>query len=521
MINYKKIIKEWKKTIIFLFLILLLAFILRSVRILVGQQPVFDDEAIYIRWSQVMRAEPTLRFLPSSDGKQPLFMWVLMPILKVISDPLFAGRFLSVLCGSITLLGVFCLTFILFSSKKLALLASLLYALSSFTVFFDSMALVDSMLSMFGVWVIIFSVLTVRYYRLDLAMITGFALGGALLTKSPGVFFSILIPVSAIFSQWPKNFGKKLIHALKLIGIFLPTYLIGYGMYNILRLGANFQLIASRNQDYIFPISHIWTNPKDPFIFHIRDIANWLYLLGPGILIFLLILGFLVGIKKFKKETFAISLWILFPLLVNSMYAKVFTARYVYFILPFIFVISSLFYSFKTKLVWASKLLLILFVISSVFSNYLLIFDITNAKLPKNERSGYLEEWTAGYGIKEVSEYLKPEAKNLPSGKQIVVGTEGYFGTLPDGLQMYLADTPQITVIGVGLDLKELPKSLDESKKFGNKTYLVINNSRLKGDPQKMNLELIAAYPKPLRTKDTQEYSLYGPQEVLYFFEVK
>ena len=162
-----------------------------------------------------------------------------------------------------------------------------------------------------------------------------------------------------------------------------------------------------------------------------------------------------------------------------------------------------------------------LFIISSVFSDLLLIYDIKDAKLPKNERSGYLEEWTSGYGIKEVSEFLIFEAKDVPSGKQIVVGTEGYFGTLPDGLQMYVAGIPQITVIGVGLDLKELPKSLEESKKFGNKTYLVINNSRLKGNPEEMNLKLVSAYPKALRTKENKEYDIFGPQEVLYFFEVE
>jgi hypothetical protein len=61
--------------------------------------PIFADEAIYIRWSQVMKAEATLRFLPMTDGKQPLFMWMLMPMLKLIEDPLLAGRLLSVASG--------------------------------------------------------------------------------------------------------------------------------------------------------------------------------------------------------------------------------------------------------------------------------------------------------------------------------------------------------------------------------------------------------------------------------------
>ena len=59
--------------------------------------PVFADEAIYVRWAQVMRAEETLRFLPLSDGKQPLFMWLIIPFFKMFSEPLFAGRFVSVL----------------------------------------------------------------------------------------------------------------------------------------------------------------------------------------------------------------------------------------------------------------------------------------------------------------------------------------------------------------------------------------------------------------------------------------
>src|SRR5512133_1702383 len=68
--------------------------------------PVFADEAIYIRWSEVMKAEGTLRFLPLSDGKQPLFMWLIIPFLKLFSDPLFAGRFVSIIAGLGTLLGV-------------------------------------------------------------------------------------------------------------------------------------------------------------------------------------------------------------------------------------------------------------------------------------------------------------------------------------------------------------------------------------------------------------------------------
>lgn len=97
--------------------------------------PVFADEAIYIRWAQVMKAEETLRFLPLSDGKEPLFMWIMIPFFKFVNDPLFAGRLVSVLSGFGTMIGVSCLSWLLFKSKKVALASALIYAVSPFPSF--------------------------------------------------------------------------------------------------------------------------------------------------------------------------------------------------------------------------------------------------------------------------------------------------------------------------------------------------------------------------------------------------
>ena len=147
-------------------------------------QPIFADEAIYIRWAQVMRAEPTLRFLPLFDGKTPLFMWIMIPFLKFVQDPLLAGRLLSVVSGFFTLMGVFFLSKKVFNIRT-AFWASLLYVITPYTVFFDRMALVDSMLSGFTIWVVYFAIWLVTSLRLDIAMILGYVLGGAILTKTP------------------------------------------------------------------------------------------------------------------------------------------------------------------------------------------------------------------------------------------------------------------------------------------------------------------------------------------------
>ncbi len=516
-----KEIGKWKKTFFVGLGIMLLGFFLRVV--LLDSLPVFADEAIYIRWAQVMKSESTLRFLPMSDGKQPLFMWSVIPFLKFIVNPLIAGRMVSVLTGMGTLVGIFLVTLRLFKNKKTALVASLMYAISPFSVFFDRIGLVDSMLSMFGVWTMYFGILTSQTLRLDFAMITGFFLGGALLTKSPAMFFSLLLPTTWILVKWPKKRSEKSVKLIKLIFIFIPTYLIGYGMFNILRLGPNFHMLNARNLDYVFPISHLWENPMDPFLPHIDRALEWFWQLGPSVLIVFFVTSLVIGLKNKSKEILVLFAWLMFPILVQSMYAKVFTTRYVFFTLPAGIILSSYIFG-KVKGKSSKKVLKVVlgvFVFHALWINYLMIRSTEKAPLPSIMRSGYLEEWTSGTGIKESADYIRGEYEKEPD-KKIVVGTEGYFGTLPDGLQMYLNDLPEITVIGVGLGLNFLPSQLVESRDFGNKTYLVVNKSRILATPESMELKLVGEYKKAERSeKNTRTYIQKGPQEVLYLFEVK
>lgn len=518
-----KLWEEWKKTIFLGFIILLVALGLRLYNL--TYLPVFVDEAIYIRWAQIMRAESTLRFLPLSDGKQPLFMWSIIPFLKLIQDPLIAGRMLSVLSGMATLVGIFTLTYYLFKSKKAALLASAIYAISPYALFFDRIGLVDSMLSMFGVWTLFLGIVTMRTLRLDFAMLTGFALGGALLTKSPAIFFVILFPLTWFLSKWPKDKKKRLVHFGKLTLLLLVTYTLSLMLYNILRLGPNFHLVGSRNQDYVFPISHLLTSPTDPFLPYIDRVLEWFWALGPSVLVVFFAAAVLFGAKRYKGPLFVLSAWALIPIFVQAEYAKVFTTRYVLFSLPIVVIIAALTLLIvrqAKKKFWKQLFFtgLVLFTVHAFYIDYLLLRDLNNVPFPRVMRFGYLEEWTAGTGIREVSQIIREEYIREPD-KKIVVGTEGFFGTLPDGLQIYLNDLPEITVIGIGLGIKAIPNQLVESKEAGNKTYLVVNSSRLKADPEDLELDLIAVYPKAFRPESTGKYIQHGPRESLYLFEVK
>jgi 4-amino-4-deoxy-L-arabinose transferase-like glycosyltransferase len=227
----RNFLKEWRKEIVIGVGILAIALFFRVYNL--TYLPVFGDEAIYVRWAQVMKVESTLRFLPLSDGKQPLFMWSMIPFLGFFNDPVVAGRFISVITGLTSLIGIFALTYYLFKSKPAMLVAGLIYAISPYSMFFDRMALVDSMLTMFGIWTLLFSLIAVRTLRIDSAMMAGFTLGAALLTKSPALFFVVLLPLTALLSEWPKTTKSKMVHLGKLISLWGVTIIIGYAIYNV------------------------------------------------------------------------------------------------------------------------------------------------------------------------------------------------------------------------------------------------------------------------------------------------
>ena len=95
-------------------------------------------------------------------------------------------------------------------------------------------------------------------------------------------------------------------------------------------------------------------------------------------------------------------------------------------------------------------------------------------------------------------------AKN--PNQNILVGTEGFFGTLPNGLQIYLSDIPGIVVRGVGVTITEVDSSLVDAKKAGNRVFLVVNSTRFKVvSPEEKGLKLVSEYPKAQRPNGTRE----------------
>ena len=455
--------------------------------------PTFCDEAIYIRWAQVLKSIHSLWWVPLSDGKQPLFMWLTAIALSIFHDPLFAGRLVSVLAGFGEAWLVWRLSKLL--HQRHPGLVYFAYLFLPFFLFFNRLALVDSLLSFWITLSFYLALLLVEKRKNWLAILLGISLGAAWLTKSPGEIFLIVVPLAGtLWLLLKQGVGEMRRRSFWLLeGLFALSSLIAFSLYNLLRLAPVFYMISRRNQDYLWDWQYLRQHPFDPLLAHLSDLSRYYehYLTWPGM--FLALLGLLLLLRKKNWPVSAVlALWWL-PVIPMLAVAKVFTARYVLFsAVPLLLFIGTAI-SWLWRWQWGKGLILVATLPALVFMRDLWQVNPRLA-LPRDESRGYLEAWTAGEGIRPIARYLQ----NLPPQTKVVVGTEGFFGTLPNGLQIYFDQSPNITVIGVGVDIDKIPTSLINAKKAGDRVFLVANASRFHlQNPQKKGLVLIRSFSKP------------------------
>ncbi|MBI3379786.1 glycosyltransferase family 39 protein [Candidatus Gottesmanbacteria bacterium] len=449
--------------------------------------PIFTDEAIYIRWAQIGLADPAHRYISLTDGKQPLLIWLMYPMLKIFSDPLFAGRFVSVLSGIFTVIGMYFLTRELFGKKE-AILASLIYIFSPFTLLYDRLALYDSLLAGFGVWSLYLSVLLVRKNRLDVALLLGITTGLGVLTKSSALFFLFLLPFSLfLFDFKAEDRVKKL---FILMGLSLISFVIAQIMYNSLRLSPWFYIIRQKNYSFVLTFSEFLKKPFELFMPNLHGLVPILftYLTIPILLV--IIYGLVRGILTRDKKILYLFFWFVIPYLALAAIGKVIFPRFILFmVIPLFVIASKSILDITSKFGKNNKLMLItvLFILTyPIYQSVLLIYNPVDAEIPISDKNQLFNDWPSGYGAKEVINFINEKAMK----EKVVLGTEGTFGLNPAVYEIYLKSNKNIDIRSYW-PVGEVPKDLLESSK-GYPTYLVFKETQ--NIPGNWPLKLIAKY---------------------------
>jgi len=438
--------------------------------------PIFTDEAIYIRWAQIALQDPVHRFISLEDGKQPLFIWLMLPALKWITDPLVAGRLVSVFSGGLTLTGLIAVSWKLFG-EKVSWITGFLYIISPFFLLYDRLALYDSLTTALMVWAVFLTVLMAESLRFDIALLLGMVIGAGFLTKSSAQFALILLPTTLLLFDWKvKERGKRL---MKLFGLGIVVTLLSKGIELILRLAPLSHMIGLKNHAFIVTNQEFIAHPFERLAGNMGGLWSWIQSYVTYPLMGLFIIGIIYGLKKYRSKTAFLSLWFLVPFLALASFGKVLYPRYLLFMIAPLLPIIALGISKISQWVSCRHLFICLFVYLSIllyplYFSYTIIFNPLNSPLPKVDRFQFLDDWPSGYGINEVVDFIKLKAKD----DKIFVGTEGTFGLTPAALNIYLKDNKNVEVKGYWpVDTSIL--ELTEIAQTGKPTFLLLKDTQI------------------------------------------
>lgn len=494
--------------------------------------PIFSDEGIYIEWSRVAWKDASLRFISLTDGRQPLQTWATIPFLKLLpNQALVAGRLFSVSAGLFALSGLVSSVWYLFN-KRTAYIAGLLYIVTPYFLFYDRIALVDSAVNGFTLWMFFFSVLLARTLRLDVAIILGFLSGFALLGKSSVRLYAGLMLFGSVLVVYSHEEGGILGMLIrlkdKLMGkdnklMKLVSYLILYGVvlcvailiYNVQRLSPYLHLVEMKNTTFVLTLSELIQTPFAYFPHNIVNIPYYIIAEMGYVVALLGILGMFALYKKDRTLTLYLLLWFVIPIIALSFLAKVLFPRYVLslgglLLIPAAYLISQI--KSNRNLVGVAVLILL----SVSFFNYAIWFQPSALPMPSIDRGQYLEGWPAGFGAEEIVDFAREKAQE----KRVYLLAAGNFGMAGDVLRTFVREGDNIHVRAYW--------PLDDTYLFENQAELPNSHvfvvyghcKEINHEDEVSDADRCSNYENTKPLKLIQKFDKPGDKSAIYLFEL-
>jgi hypothetical protein len=309
-------------------------------------------------------------------------------------------------------------------------------------------------------------------------------LGLALWTKLPAILLLPALPFYVLLPQrvsWPERWVML---------IKLGTAVaFGLGIFMLLKLHPAFGQLFSRGSDFLYPVSEVIHGAWKVTVFNIPNYLSYFlaYLTLPVVL--LVLFGMFSPDRKRQHWVLLVTLFaFLGPI---ALLGKVVYPRYLLPVaLPFTVIAAlaieevSVLWVKRANTLWLkiSTALLVALIVSNVAAQSA-VFMVTTTTQPNQtpfvtaDQTQYLTEWSSGHGITDSVALIQ----ELAQDQTVAVATEGYFGTLPDAVLMYLhnQDVSNIYVEGVGQPVRTIPDSFADRAASFDRVLLVVNSHRL------------------------------------------
>lgn len=470
--------KSWQRFVSFFsshFLFLLCCLYLFTRLFNLDVLPIFTDESIYIYWAKYISFFRDKWFISISDGKPPLLIWVIGVLLSFLPSDwyLIAGRIPAVFFGLLSLIFMVKSAMLLWNFRLTAFLAGLLYIFSPFHLFYDRMALFDSMLSAMLLAGFYFMLKTSKYQKITDSFFWGVFIGLGFLSKGTAIVFFLLLPVIFVWILGFKAAVKKWKKIFLLLTVFLLTAQL---INNSLRVSKIYFMMALKNQQFQQPWDLLLENPIRLLWGNYQGILSWIvsYYTLPAFLIGMLAVTYLF----FKKISIFLALFGLWfsGLFVFAFLARELFPRYLLFTTPYFLLISAFFVAdfcqrFKGRVrIIAIGVMMFLILVKQIPFDFYLLTDPVKAKMPRTDFNQYVGDHPSGYGLDKIFSYLENESQK---GKINLV-TQGTFGLYPYAFYLRFWDNKNIRIIPKWpIDLNSL--SIPELKR-GEKYFLVLKD---------------------------------------------
>lgn len=373
--------------------------------------PIFNDEAIYLDWGWRETHFPGDRYYSLYDGKQPLLMWLFGIAESIFSDPLFAGRVVSVIFGAFTLLGIYLLAKNLFN-KNVAVISTLLYILVPIFVFYDRQALMESAIATIGVLSCYFLIKLAGTQAKKHACYSGIILGVGFFIKSSALLFIATYFILGLF-VFIKS--KKKTEQIKLLGIVVSMIIF---ITFFLLINPQFWSTLSSNARYSLTVAELLHFPFNSRVVNLEaNILISFFYLTPFVFLASLFGTYLI-LKTKKSNNRLLIFWVIISLVLQTILVRGTNQRYLVSYLPLLVIPAAYFIQIiiDKKKITGLFFLTFSLLMPSIFT-FILIFSpslyfLVMEKVNPYSQSEYLRGFTSGYGIVETKNYIEKDSGN-------------------------------------------------------------------------------------------------------------
>ena len=271
-------------------------------------------------------------------------------------------------------------------------------------------------------------------------------------------------------------------------------------MYNIQRLSPFFHFVAAKNVTFVLSFHELIKNPFQLIFSNARFIPYYISSEMAYVIPILGLIGLFMLVSKRRVEGYYIALWLFSSCLIIGLVARVLYPRYIMSIGLILLLPAGYLLGRLNKYKFLA--ILIIIVSSVAYFNYTILFDNRNIPFPQVDRGQYIEEWPAGWGIKEIVNYARVRSKT----KKVTILAEGDFGMSGDTLDVHL--TPEDTNIEIKGYWPLNLNSLQENLKRLDTGYVLLVFPHRKEFPADWPIKKIMSFNKP------------GGRSTLYLYEL-